>query len=233
VTDPVSVTLVLFIDPYYFEHGFTPIDAILMDRVVQAINERHPEFDLKLDSFHSRGQSHAVFTVHHKEVSEEARNQVKAGYEEQIKVLEGRREQLLEVIQILSNNPTKLQLIAGEIFIGGDKYEIQGQAGAIGPGAHAHDFKFNQVWNQLSQDIDLSKLSDQLSELHLALKGKAKTLEQDAAAGEIANAEAAAKIGDGPKVLKHLKNAGKWTFDVARDIGVNVAAEVIKKTLGL
>jgi uncharacterized protein YjbI with pentapeptide repeats len=217
---------------FVFEQGLTPIDAFIMDRVVQAINERHPEFELKLDSFHSRGQPHAIFTVLHKEVAENALYQIKEAYEERFKVLEGKREQLLEVIQMLSSKPQNLQLIAKEIFCGGDKYETTGQSASVGPGAHAHDISFNQVWNQLSQDIDLPKLAEQLSELRQALKGEAKTIEQDTAVGEIAHAEAAAKNGDGPGVLKHLKKAGKWTFDVARDIGTDVAAEVIKKSIG-
>jgi len=37
-----------------------------------------------------------------------------------------------------------------------------------------------------------------------------------------------AKAGNGSKVMKPLNNAGKWTFDVARDISTD-AAEVIKK----
>lgn len=106
---------------YFFENGFTPIDSVIMNRVVQAINEKHPEFDLKLDSFHSRGIPHAVFTVEHKEAAKEALNQIRTEY----KVLEGKREQLLEVIQMLSNNPQKLKLVAEEIIIGGDKYKIK------------------------------------------------------------------------------------------------------------
>ena len=42
---------------YYFEQRFTPLDPLIMDQVVQAINERRPEIELKLDSFHSRGTS--------------------------------------------------------------------------------------------------------------------------------------------------------------------------------
>jgi hypothetical protein len=55
---------------YYFERGFTPLDPVIMDHVVQAINERHPEFELKLDSFHSRSPPHVKFTVLHKEYAE-------------------------------------------------------------------------------------------------------------------------------------------------------------------
>jgi len=88
---------------YYFEYGFTPIEAVVMDKVVQAINNRHPEFELRLDSFHSRGQPHAVFTVLHKEHAEDALGQITAGYETKIKVLEGQQETLKEVIGMLAS----------------------------------------------------------------------------------------------------------------------------------
>ncbi len=35
-----------------------------------------------------------------------------------------------------------------------------------------------------------------------------------------------------PLVLQHLKNAGKWALDVATKIGVSVASEALKKSLG-
>jgi len=79
---------------YYFENGFTPIDAIVIDKVVQGINEKHPEFELKLDSFHSRGQPHAVFTILHKEYADEAIRQIKLDYETKIKVIEAERNLL-------------------------------------------------------------------------------------------------------------------------------------------
>ena len=61
----------------------------------------------------------------------------------------------------------------------------------------------------------------------------AKSSDQYRALAEISDAETAAKAGQGSKVLEHLKKAGKWTFDVARDIGTDVAAEVIKKSMVL
>jgi len=88
---------------YYFEDGFTPIDAVIMDKVVQAINERHPEFELKLDSFHSRGQPHVKFTVAYKEVADQAIKQIVSEYETRMEVLEGKKDQLMEVIALLSN----------------------------------------------------------------------------------------------------------------------------------
>jgi uncharacterized protein YjbI with pentapeptide repeats len=90
---------------YYFENGFTPIDAIVIDKVVQAINEKHPEFELKLDSFHSRGQPHAVFTILHKDYADEAIKQIRDDYEMKIKKLEGKQESLMEVISMYMNKP--------------------------------------------------------------------------------------------------------------------------------
>jgi hypothetical protein len=39
---------------YIFEQGFTPLDPLIMDRVVQAINEKHKEFQLELVNFDKR-----------------------------------------------------------------------------------------------------------------------------------------------------------------------------------
>jgi hypothetical protein len=195
---------------YFFEHGFTPIDAILMDRVVQAINEKIPEFELKLDSFHSRGQPHAIFTVLHKEVAEEALRQIKAEYEIRIAKLEGERDSLEKCFNQAIEKP--------RIFFKHFKKIEKGDT-------------YNITWNQVSQDVDLTKLQDELSILKEAVRREAKSSEQYRALAEVSDAETAVKAGKGSKVVEHLKKAGKWAFDVARDIGTDVAAEVIKKSL--
>ena len=122
---------------YYFENGFTPLDAVIMDKVVQAINEQHPEFELKLDSFHSRGQPHATFTVLHKEVADEALQQIASEYDTKIKVLEGQKEQLMEVISNLSNRPQVIKVANQFIgqYINGDKTDIH----AVGDVSYAKD----------------------------------------------------------------------------------------------
>jgi hypothetical protein len=90
---------------------------------------------------------------------------------------------------------------------------ITGQAGAIGPGAHAHDMMFQQIWSQDS--LDLPRLAEDLARLRTAMKqeteGKA---DQDEAIGAVAAAEKAAIKGDGATALRHLKAAGKWTFGI-------------------
>ncbi len=113
-----------------------------------------------------------------------------------------------------------------------DQYTT-GQAGAVGPHSHAHDMTFNQIWNQVSKEIDLSDLTKELSLLRIQLKKEAAEAEHDAAIGEIASAEVAAKEGDGPKAMEHLAKAGKWAFDIATKIGVAVAAAALKSALGL
>jgi uncharacterized protein YjbI with pentapeptide repeats len=104
---------------YIFAHGFTALDAVVMSRIVEAINEQHPEFELKLDSFHSRGQPHAKFTVLHKEYVEAAKSQVTTDYESRLAVLEGKQEQMMALFSKLINNPQP-QLISGceQVIIG-------------------------------------------------------------------------------------------------------------------
>ena len=63
------------------------------------------------------------------------------------------------------------------------------------------------------------------------MKKEAVEPEQDIAVSEIAKAEQAAKAGDGPKALKHLKSAGKWAWDFVTKVGASLTAEVIKKSM--
>jgi len=114
-----------------------------------------------------------------------------------------------------------------------DKFEVAGQAGAVGPNAHAHDMTFNQLWNATSQDIDLAKLASELATLREGMRKQEKSAEHALAIGEIAGAEIAAKRGDGPTVLQHLKKAGKWALSCAEKIGVGLAVVALKKAIGI
>ncbi|KPA12704.1 low-complexity protein [Candidatus Magnetomorum sp. HK-1] len=112
---------------FIFENGFSPIDAFIIDQVVQAINDQKPQIELRLDSFHSRGQSRAVFTVIHKDYSKEALKLITYEYEKKIISLEGKNEVLQALISSCINKPQ--QLIQGKnIAIGentmGDNIQI-------------------------------------------------------------------------------------------------------------
>jgi len=115
----------------------------------------------------------------------------------------------------------------------GDKYEISGQVGSVGRNAYSHDINFNQIWNNISQGIDLNELEKELSTLRNSLRNEANTAEHDSSIGAVAKAEIAASEGNGSETLKQLKNAGKWALSVAEKIGTNVAAQAIKSSLGI
>jgi hypothetical protein len=94
---------------YYFSDDFTPITPLVMDKVVNEINQKNPQFELKLNSFHSRGQPHAVFTVLHKEHADNALHEITNGYEKTILKLEGKVEILKEIISGAVDRPQLIQ----------------------------------------------------------------------------------------------------------------------------
>jgi len=142
-----------------------------------------------------------------------------------------------EVSQLIKRNdgfqPSKKEysFTIGELTMG-DKYDV-GQAGAVGPGSHAHDMNFNQIWNQVKGDLCLSQLVEELSRLREALLEEAKNPEQYTEIGAVASAEIEAKNGQGSKVLEYLSKTGKWVLDVATKIGTTLAAAAIKESLGI
>jgi hypothetical protein len=114
----------------------------------------------------------------------------------------------------------------------GDRYEVHGQAGAIGPNSHAHDLTLQQVWSENSGQIDLPALAGELARLRSALRERASTAQEDQAVADVAQAEISARRGDGPGALRSLRRAGKWALDTAVGIGVDVATAAITSALG-
>jgi hypothetical protein len=112
----------------------------------------------------------------------------------------------------------------------GDYYSA-GQAGAMGPGAKAHDMHFQQIWQQQPQPIDLDRLAAELAQLRTSMKESGSTPEHDIATAEVARAESAAKARDGGGVLRHLQAAGKWAWETANKIGVALVVEAIKQSM--
>ena len=216
---------------YTFLEDFTVIDIIVMDRVVQEINIQHEGYDLKLDTFHHRGKPRAVFTIRDKDQADTILAEIETKYESGIKALEGRIDDMIKHIAMITKNP---QIIynTGNMNIG-DTYNLNGPAGAVGPQSSAHHINFYQLWDDLSSDINLPELASDLTRLKQELKEKAADDDHYRAIAEVAEAEIAAKEGKGPKVLEHLKNAGKWTFSVAEKIGTNLATAALKTALGL
>ena len=121
--------------------------------------------------------------------------------------------------------------MAEKIHSGDDIHVSGGQVGAIGRNAHVHDFDFKQVWQESGGQIDLATLEKELTLLIPELRKRATELTHDKAILAVGEAAEAAKRGEGPQVLKFLRSAGKWVFEVATDIGVRVAAETINKVM--
>ena len=96
-----------------------------------------------------------------------------------------------------------------------------------------HDITFNQVWQEVGAEIDLPALANELEILIPELRRRASEASHDKAVLVVGKAAEAAKQGHGPQVLQYLQASGKWVFNVATDIGVRVAAEVINKALQL
>jgi hypothetical protein len=115
----------------------------------------------------------------------------------------------------------------------GDRYDVHGQAAAVGPNAHVHDATFNQIWTQSAGNIDLPALAEQLSQLRTALRAEAKSPEDDQIVAEVGQAELAARNGNGPAAIRHLRGAGQWALGVATSIGVAIAVAAIKASTGL
>ena len=127
---------------------------------------------------------------------------------------------------------TSLFINRGEIVMSRDKYEV-GQAGAVGPGAHAENMTFSQVWTKSGSAIDVLQLARELTALRTALSARASAPDHFVALGEVAASEKAALSGDGPSALQHLKSAGGWVWDVATKIGIGVATAAAKTALGI
>jgi hypothetical protein len=136
-----------------------------------------------------------------------------------------------DALRRVGSSDSRLYVI-GEVALSADTYKV-GQAGVVGPGATAQQFSMQQVWQQNAERFNLADLASELDALRLAMRSHASDAEHDIAIGAIAAAGAAAKQGDGPTVLTKLKEAGKWAFDVATKIGVNVAAAALKTAIGI
>lgn len=97
---------------YVFENGMSPIDPLIMDRVVQAIREEQPEFDIKIDSINARGLAPSIkFTVQHEEHKEPALEAVQKEYEIKLRQLESERDRYYQLLAHALDAPKEVKLI--------------------------------------------------------------------------------------------------------------------------
>jgi hypothetical protein len=118
----------------------------------------------------------------------------------------------------------------GEVIVG-DKYEVTGQAGAVGRKAQAKNVNVYQF--SLSPQVDMVALAHELEILRSAMRQQASSPDQDLAVAEVGQAMIAAEGGNEKGVWSHLKGAGNWALTVATSIGTSVASTAIKSAIGM
>ena len=132
-------------------------------------------------------------------------------------------------IESLSNNQT----IHVQEAVMSDYYRV-GQAGAVGPNSIAVGQNFTQVWSKQESSINLDALALELRKVRDTGRASASGApEEDMALAELANAEIAAKQGDGPRALSHLARAGQWALGIAVAISVPVAVKALETAIGI
>ncbi|MCP4050664.1 MAG: hypothetical protein GY730_08170, partial [bacterium] len=160
---------------YYFEDGFTPVDAVIMDKLVQAINEKHSNFDLELDSFHSRGQPHAVFTVKYQEVTDKALKEIEHGYEKVIAKLKGEKGILQDHCNKLIENRQPIHI--GDKTMSNTTINTGGGPSAYSEGGTAVIAKYiKDSFNQIEQSNAKDDVKAKLKELSKAVETMVKEL---------------------------------------------------------
>jgi hypothetical protein len=217
------------------------IDFAMLPLIVEQVQARHPGCALHIRSVQDEG-SGATVTITVEDLANRDSGTFKQEVKElqnELKYIQGQRDLLVDQFMPIFR---ELAIKGGQTIIGqitnfamigssmsGDTFNT-GQAGAVGPNAHAHDMTFQQVQPQSS--IDLPRLAEELAKLHAAMKRESEgTREQDKAIVAVGDAEETASKGDGPTTLQHLKAAGKWTLEVAEKIGVPLAVEAMKRMM--
>jgi len=113
---------------YVFQNGMTPMDLLIMDRVVQAIRQQSPGYDIKIDSISARGLAPSIkFTVQQEEYKDPALAEVTRVYEAKVHELAGRLDEARCFIQRLIDRPGSVSIVnaTGQyLAIGGSTINI-------------------------------------------------------------------------------------------------------------
>jgi len=117
-------------------------------------------------------------------------------------------------------------------IIHGDQFNNYGIAGAIGPNSLG-TINFQQQWRAIQDEVDLNALTGELEQLKKHLQQSASSSSDYQRLALLSEAEEHVKRRDGSKAIEVLSKVGKGALDVAKDIGTEIAAKVIAKSIGL
>ncbi len=137
---------------YIFQNGMTPMDPLIMDRVVEAIREQNPQYDIQIDSINARGLAPSIrLTVQQEEHKEPALVEVTRRYDSYIDRLEADKVRLGALLaQSLENNHLQTFLLSGAVERIGDNIHAEAGANVATRGASIHI-------EYISNIIDLQK----------------------------------------------------------------------------
>ncbi len=105
------------------------------------------------------------------------------------------------------------------------------QVGAIGKNATSNNNTFNQKNYSPIENLDFKDLDSQLNQLLYALKDNAKFAKDYTAIANVINAQEETQNKNYNGIVENLLKGGKWVFDTAKDIGVNIVSEIINKQI--
>jgi len=185
---------------YVFENGMSPMDPLIMDRVVEAIRGQNPEFDIRVDSISARGLAPSVkFTVLLEEYKEAALAKIRSEYEAKLIEVEAERDKYWGAITRALDAPKEVKLIAA------------------GPGSIvATDGSTVSIEQHIHNAVELQRAIDEQPE-------------DSGTFAKVAKRTALGVVGDALKdVAKgQIKEAAKQIVELGKDLGpviVNTAA---------
>ena len=114
----------------------------------------------------------------------------------------------------------------------GDRYENHASQIAA-QGRNASSSNTSQSMDARRIDVDASELARELDHLRTHLVNVAEQPEHYEAIANVVAARAAIEQSDEDGAVSKLKNAGMWALNAAREIGTDLAASVIAKSMGL
>jgi hypothetical protein len=217
----------------YYKDGISPLEIATIPALIKHLEDSHPGSGLRLVGIREDSGGVVVELAIEDEgnQSPEQLRQLKSEivvtaqraieYERKFLAEEKQRLQLEGALKQSDAIIEKLILrpginVQGDYKNMGDEYNISGQAGAVGPNAHAHDMTFNHIVNQFEKSVDLPALAKQLGELREEMATRQDSSPQAVIAqGEAAKAEMAAQAGDTSKVVEYLKAGGQVLLEIA------------------
>lgn len=240
-----------------FPGGMSTVDLITLPLYIQQLQNMYPGTTLQIRSIEDVGAGACVtVTVESQESSSEANleeeiTKIKASIDEiresassnEIAILDATKNMMKELIPIVMREAKPYKQVAyfdrnaTVNMVGrdmsGDQYKSYGQTSGFGPHASSTSNEFHQIWNANAAEVDLGLLAVELDQLRETMRQHASNEEHDISIGEVAAAQKAAAVGDGPKTISHLQKAGSWAFDISNKVGIGVATAAVKNMLGL